>query len=270
MTSSYAPVSVNEDVEAADSSSSLGLTLNESNPTWRQPPPAYQHLEAARHLRWTDPFYDGKVGVIAAFDRDAERAGNKFMGRFLRSAALMFLLSIIYWILGAMDQQYSEEQSIVDDIFGVYTLILGAFFALMAWRGRQTMLAQHIAITTEGIRVDNGTLVAVTIPFEHVVKVVVAPHQFCCRKDPDFPIVTVHRAAAPLEQLCFKKTKQLELYGLIRPQEFAELVQAMKDSQQNGTYDSRMTVVTPTSNEEEEGNRLELQSMATAPSIVRV
>lgn len=240
---SYAPVSANEAVAGEEEefpsrdTRLAGLQSHDHHAALRSTPPAYHHLEAARHLTWTDSFYDGKYGIIAAFDRDAERAGNKFMWRFLRSAGFLCCVSGMYWILGVVDRQYSEEQSIIDDIFGVYTLILGAFFAIMALRGRQAMRAQHVAVTAEGIRVDNGTMVTVTIPFEHVVKVIVSPYKFCCQIEEGFFTVTVHRAAAPLEQLCFQKTKTLELYGILRAQEFADLVQAMKDSQDQGTYE---------------------------------
>jgi hypothetical protein len=250
---SYAPVSANDCLEESSSFSpattranqvgggggggDAGLQSHDHHVALRHTPTSYHHLEAARHLTWTDSFYDGKHGIIAAFDRDAATAGQKFMYRFLRSTGFLWCLSGLYWILGALDKQYSQEQSIMDDILGVYTLILGAFFAVMALRGRQAMLAQHVAVTAEGVRVDNGTMVTVTIPFEHVVKCIVAPYQFCCQTDPDFFTVTVQRAAAPLEQLCFQKTKSMELYGILRAQEFVDLVLAMKDSQDQGTYE---------------------------------
>ena len=218
-------------------SARLGLPLEEHHVTPRHPPAAYHHMEQVRHLTWFDSFYDGKHGIIAAFDRDAVLAGNRFMWRFLRTAVMFWMASIMYWILGVVDYKYSTEESIVDDIFGVYTLLLGALFAVLSIRGRQAMLVQHVAVTSEGIRVDNGTMVTVTIPFEHVVKINVVPYRFCCQTHEGLPTVTVHRAAAPLEQLCFQKTKTLELYGILRAQEFADLVMAMKQSQDSGTYE---------------------------------
>lgn len=244
---SYAPVSAQEE---DTTTTHFALPAQDHHAPLKSPPAAYLHMEEARHLTWMDSFYDGKHGIIAAFDRDAVTAGNRFMWRFLRSACFLWGVSVMYWILGAIDLKYnSEEESIIDDIFGVYTLILGGFFAVMALRGRQAMLAQHVAVTCEGIRVDNGTMVTITIPFEHVVKVIVAPYRFCCRTDETFQTVTVHRGAAPLEQMCCQKTKALELYGILRAQEFADLVMAMKDSQDHGTYEGL------------EEHRLELQTL---------
>ena len=40
-----------------------------------------------------------------------------------------------------------------------------------------------------------------------------------------------------MEQLCCRKTRKLELYGIIQVREFVELLHAMKDSQENGTYE---------------------------------
>ncbi len=42
---------------------------------------------------------------------------------------------------------------------------------------------------------------------------------------------------APLEKLSWTKTEKLEFHGIIRSKEFVELVMAMKDSQDNGTYE---------------------------------
>ena len=124
------------------------------------------------------------------------------------------------------------------------------------------MLVQHIAITQEGVRVDNGTVVTVTIPFEHIDNIAVAPQKICCfcQRNPTFPIVTVHRAAAPLEQMCFKKTKATEIYGLLRPQEFVDAVRAMQDSQAEGTY--RGMLQEQDSNDDEA--RVELPTVALA------
>lgn len=218
-------------------SASLGLTSYDHHETPRNPPAAYHHIEQCRHLTWFDSFYDGKHDIIAAFDRDAIVAGNRFMWRFLRTACILWSVSVLYWIMGIMDYKSNMEESIVDDIFGVYTLILGAIFAVLAFRGRQAMLVQHVAITSEGIRVDSGTMVTVTIPFEHVVKIMVVPYRFCFRAHEEFPTVIVQRSAQPLEQLCCQTTKTLELHGILRAQEFADLVLAMKQSQDSGTYE---------------------------------
>lgn len=245
---SYVPVSSTDEFGATATSASasalgdnnrVGLSSHDHHEVPRHVPSAYHHIEQARNLTWTDAFYDGKPGIIAAFDRDAKRAGSWLMWRFLRTAILLWSMSIMYWILGVVDLRvnHDEEESIVDDIFGVYTLILGAFVAVMALRGRQAMLSQHVAITSEGIRVDNGTMVTVTIPFEHVQKVDVKPYRFCCQTYEGQFAVTVQRAAAPLEQVCCQKTKALELYGLMQPQQFADLVLAMKDAQDQGTYE---------------------------------
>jgi len=250
--SSYAPVSASDNPHSSHDDNRVGLQSHDFAASLRAPPPAYQHMEQARHLTWSDSFYDGKHGIVAAFDRDAVRAGEWLMWRFLRTAIFLWSLSVMYWILGALDWKVNTEESIMDDIFGVYTLILGAFVAIMAWRGRQAMLSQHVAVSSEGIRVDNGTMVTVTVPFEHIQKCDIKPYKFCFQTDEGYYAITVHRAAAPLEQFCCQKTKALELYGILRAQEFVDLVMAMKDAQDQGTYEG-LNETTP---------RLELQAIS--------
>lgn len=246
---SYAPVSVLDDplehqeqVRETDRHS-LSARLQDYHPQveLRCPPPTFrQVLPEAEHLTWTDPFYDGKIGVVAAFDRDGERAGTAFALRYLRHAGIMIAASAIYWVLAAIDSKVSPEASVMDDIMGVYALVAAAFFVVLAWRAKQAMIAQHIAITTEGIRVDNGSMLTVTIPFEHIQKLEVKPLPglFCCCSsvDPTLMIVTVHRESTPLEKFCCHTTKKLELYGILRAQEFSDLVMGLKDAQRQGTY----------------------------------
>jgi hypothetical protein len=43
---------------------------------------------------------------------------------------------------------------------------VGTFMVLLALRGWQAMQTQHVAISTEGVCVDNGAMVTVTIPFD--------------------------------------------------------------------------------------------------------
>jgi hypothetical protein len=197
----------------------------------------FTHIEEARALSWDDAFYDGKHGIVAAFDRDTHTVGQWFLWKFLRVAFMCYGFSLFYWIMSYFDIQYSKEASIVDDIFGVYMLMFGTFVVLLALRGRQAMRAQHLAISTEGVRVDNGAMVTVTIPFEHIHKCESYPSKYCFFRSAGFHTIALHRSAAPLEQFFCTKTKKLELYGVIRSEEFVELVMAMKDSQDNGTYE---------------------------------
>jgi hypothetical protein len=203
----------------------------------RCPPLTFQQqIPQARHLTWTDSFYDGKHGIIAAFDRDMEKAGNAFAKRYLRSAALFVALSITYWILGVFDYQYSADASVMDDIMGVYTLGFACLFVVIAWRAKQAMLTQHVAVTTEGVRIDNGSMLTVTIPMEHIQKMEVKTNQFCWTVDPTLFIVTIHRETAPLEQFCCQKTRKMELIGILRAHEFVDLVMELKDVQVQGSY----------------------------------
>jgi hypothetical protein len=245
---SYAPVSVlddpldysQEEHTVNRTNRSARLQDYHSQVELRCPPPTFrQNLPEAEHLTWTDPFYDGKIGVIAAFDRDGERAGTAFASRYLRHAGIMIAASAIYWILAAVDYKVSPEASVMDDIMGVYALVAAAFFVVLAWRAKQAMIAQHIAVTTEGIRVDNGSMLTITIPFEHIQKLEVRPLKglFCCSAmDPTMMIVTVHRESTPLEKFCCHTTKKLELYGILHAQEFSDLVMGLKDAQRQGTY----------------------------------
>jgi hypothetical protein len=248
-TTAYAPVSVlDEPLEdhgvdydgatAAAAAATVRLHDHGHPVELRCPPPTFQHLPEARNLTWTDPFYDGKYGVVAAFDRDAERAGTALASRYLRHAMVFVGVSILYWILGALDYKYSPEESVMDDILGVYTLAFACLFGVIAWRARQAMMTQHVAVTTEGIRIDNGTMLSLTIPFEHIQKIDVQPHKACCIApvDPMLLIVTVHRESTPLERLCCQQTKKLELYGILRGQEFSDLVLGLKESQIQGSY----------------------------------
>jgi hypothetical protein len=193
----------------------------------------FTHIEEARLLSWNDAFYDGKLGIVAAFDRDKHTVGQWFVWKLLLVPCMLYGLSFFYWIHSCFDIQYSKEESIVDDLFGVYMLMFGIFVALLAILGRQ---AQHLAISTEGVRIDNGARFTVTIPFEHIHKCESYPFKYCFFRLGGFHTIALHRSAAPLEQFFCTKTKKLELYGVIRSEEFVKLVMAMKDSQENGTY----------------------------------
>jgi hypothetical protein len=215
VSSSYAQVSQQQDLEVSLASAAPARTST------------FTHIKEARALSWNDAFYDGKHGIVAAFDRDTDTVGQLFLWKVLRLAFMSYGFTLFYCIMSHFVIQYSTERSIVDDVAGVYTLVFGTVMVFLALRGWQAMLAQHLAISTEGVRVDNGSMVTVTIPFEHIHK---------C-ESAGFHTIALHRSAAPLEQFFCTKTKKLELFGIIRSEEFVELVMAMKDSQDNGTYE---------------------------------
>lgn len=239
----YAQVSQQEQTPAAPSASSdLEAHLNRHHNRYvdsRQS--AYAHsLPAARQCSgWSDDFYDGKHGIVAAFDRDGAAAGNWHLRRFGSVAVYWWSLGILYWIFAATIDSDNRQESVMDDIFGVYMWLLGALSLLVAWRGRQAMLSQHVAVTTEGIRIDNGSgTVCTIIPFEHIVEVRVRRLRSCCGcRVAAFDTVTVHRTAAPLERLLCTKTRQTDVTAILRAHDFVNLVTAMKDSQENGTYE---------------------------------
>jgi hypothetical protein len=223
----YSQVSM-QDMEASLSNSSQ--TLHSTR---------FTHIEEARGLTWMDSFYEGKHGIVAVFDRDGESAGNFLMIRFVFFSALFLFLSFLYCMLSLTQDAYNEGLVIFDDFEAGYLLIVALLFGFLGWRSKQAMQIQHIALTTEGVRVDNGPMASVTIPFEHIHTCEIKRQTFCCRMiSANFQTVFVHRTAMPLEKLCFRKTKRMEIYGLIRADEFVELVMAMKNAEQNGTYEA--------------------------------
>jgi len=233
----YAPVSVlDEPLESVDGVAATARLQENAHPVeLRCPPPTFQHIAEARHLTWTDSYYDGKHGVIAAFDRDLERSGNAFAVRYVVCASMFVLSSVMYFSMIPYDSQFSPGQSVVDGYLGLYMFGVACLSFVMAWRGREAMMNLHVAVTTEGIRFDNG--VTITIPFETIQQVEVASHKFCCRTDPLLSVVTVHRDPAPMEKFCCRTTNKTEFHGIRLAQEFADLVMALKDAQVQGTYD---------------------------------
>lgn len=190
-------------------------------------------------LSWEDSHFDGKFGIVAAFDRNSQDASKWLAWKYARVGLCFFVVGAVYWILGLLvdvQKYHNEEESILDDICGLYMWLLGSIFGILAFRGYQTMQSQHIAITMEGIRVDTGTVVSTTIPMEHVLNATHVTQRFWFGTQ-SVSIVTVQRTAAPLEQMCCRTTRPLELYGIVHAQSFVDLVQRMKDSQDHGTYE---------------------------------
>jgi len=93
-----------------------------------------------------------------------------------------------------------------------------------------------VAVSTEGIRFDAST-VAVTVPFDKIKNVEVAPYQFCCKTYPLLSVVTVHRELAPTEMSCCQTTSKFKINAICRGQEFADLVMALKDTKFQWTYE---------------------------------
>lgn len=247
---SYAPIALQEqDGAAGDATAntpSVACLQADMAAPLKRPLPTYQEqFPVTRNLTWMDSYYDGKHGIVAAFDRDTYLAGKALAFGFLKSSFFFVMISVLYWILGALD--YNLEESIMDDILGVYTFGFALLFVAIAWRSNLAMQSQHVALTTEGIRIDNGSMMTVTVPYEFISKIEVKPFQATCfsaamslvsphHANSTLNVIKVERAAAPLEQIFCQKTKNMELYGIIRAQEFVQLVQAMQASQTEGTY----------------------------------
>lgn len=193
----------------------------------RYPPSSVHHIPEACHLTWTDPYFDDQPGIIAVFDRDAEKAGN--------AAAKRVILICMCFAFSLLVSCLSHEV-----ILGILHLSLTLVFAWQAWRTKQSMLAQHVAITTEGIRVEDrsinpfrflridATEPSFTIPFEDVRKISIRDHEFCCRVDPTLSVVLITLRCQPVVVK--------ELLGIINAEEFADLVRALKKHEaSNGT-----------------------------------
>jgi hypothetical protein len=228
---SYAPVSTSE---------TLRTTLNNNSHTSRQPSSTpYTHITAACRLSWTDDFYQGKYGIIAVLDRDILSAGRFQFWTFIRFAAIFVLFGLCNYLMGAWVKTQDAELAVLDDVQAVYFSGIALLFIGMAYRAFLQQQQQHIAVTTEGIRIDHGTTMTIIIPFDNI-------HQIQARKsfryvcgliEAPLSKVSVVRSLAPLEQVCFRKTRTLELYGIYQAQEFVDLVEAMKDSFEHGTYE---------------------------------
>ena len=208
---------------------------------YRRTPSAYQHIPEASGLTWIDSFYDGAPGIIAVFDRDTARAANVDFKSY--SCVIAFFL---FWAFyGVFDFLVWSSDML---IFAVQNFLVAAVFGYGAWRGRQFKLAQHVAITDQGIRVDMDHHLATDpfrclrlscpwlsciwlpstgldgaaciIPFNQIQKVTLSQYQFCCHGDPNLHIATVH----------YRGHHQFGIYGIVRPHEFVDLVMALKES----------------------------------------
>jgi hypothetical protein len=203
---------------------------------------SYTHIPAACKFQWTDDYYQGKHGIVAVCDRNAGLAGNYQFWAFLRISSLFVGFAILYWALGiwVSESQHDEELAMLDDVQAVYFLLISIFFVAMAFRADLQQRQQHVAVTTEGIRIDHGAAMTIIIPFETIHSCQAQPStKYMCGffEQTTLSRVRVVRSLAPLEQVWFRKTRNLELYGLLQPQEMVELIQAMQDSQQHGTYE---------------------------------
>lgn len=199
----------------------------------------FAQFEEARHLEWTDPYYEGRHGVVAAFDRDGVSAGRFLAARSNSVAAAFAVLGVAYWALSLTAEAQADGLAVFDDFEAAYLFGVAALFAFVGWRTRQSMLVQHVALTTEGIRIDNGPIASVTVPYEHVHKCEAVQQTHCCKiLTAMTKTVIVHRTAMPLERLCFQKTKKMELHGILLADEFAKLVVALKDAERDGTYEA--------------------------------
>ncbi|CAJ1940801.1 unnamed protein product [Cylindrotheca closterium] len=273
---SYAPVSTLEDGMAAQSSSSssirplnfrspmllqgqqndhnnnnnnLAESLNQSAANTTIFTSSFRHIPEASQLQWMDDFYQGKPGIVAVFDRNGHLAGNFQFWHFLRITALLVVLAIVYYFMGVWvaKTQQDEDLVILDDVQSFYFLLIAALFVAMAYRADLQQREQHVAITTEGIRIDQGMAMTVIIPFEtiHSCEAHLTTKYLCGHMErSDLTQVQVVRSLAPMEQIGFRKTRSFLVYGLARPQEFVALVEAFKTSQQHGSYEGGTELTT--------------------------
>ena len=195
---------------------------------------AFQHIPEASRLTWTDSFYDGVPGIIAVFDRDALRAANAYFKSY--SCVIAFFL---FWALYDVFEFFVHSSP--DELkFALVNFVYAVLVGFSAWRGRQnTLTPQHIAVTEQGVRIDDVVRnsftqrlgfglppnnAAVLIPFQHI-DLTRHQHQFCCDGDPNLYIVTIYAHGH----------KQFEIYGIIRAHDFVDLVMAMKESYARNT-----------------------------------
>lgn len=216
----------------------------------RYPPSSVQHIPEACHLTWTDPHFDDQLGIIAVFDREAEKAGNAAAKRFI-DISICFAISLI---CSCLSRQL---------ILGILHLTIMLVSAWQAWRTKQFMLTQHVAVTTEGIRIEDGSINlfpflpfeatparTVSIPFEHVRKISIRNHEYCCREDPTLLVVVISLRSQPVDVM--------ELLGIIHAEEFVDLVMALKKRLKQGT------AITTTTTSTGSYDHLELPIMTSA------
>ena len=215
------------------------LNLNQAQSTIYSS--SFTHIPEAAQLQWMDDFYQGKPGIVAVFDRDGFLAGNFQFWHFVRITGVLIVLAIVYYSMGIWiaNTQNDEDLVILDDVQSFYFLLIAGLFVAMAYRADLQQRQQHVAITTEGIRIDQGMAMTIIIPFEtiHSCQAFLSTKYLCGKMErSDLTQVQVVRSLAPMEQIGFRKTRSFVIYGLARPQEFVALVQAFKNSQQHGTY----------------------------------
>lgn len=227
-------------------------------------------IPEARELTWEDSYYDGKYGIVAAFDRDGHGAGDYFQGIFRKLGAAFGGFAALYWMLAYMDAHsenpWIREQTGMDEFFGFYMAVFALFFVGMGYKAKQEMLLQHVAVTTEGVRIDNtGSAVTVTIPLEHILSInLVEAKAGSCNNaatPQSFQTIRLQRTAAPMEQVFCQKSRKVDLLGIIKAQELVTLVQAMKEAQIQGTYRG-VLIANDADGQEEEEAAMELPNMA--------
>ena len=252
---SYVPVSTLDDgmpshhyhpsgysIRSSEAQQNLTQSLNQHQASTTIFTSAFGHIPEASQLQWMDDFYQGKPGIVAVFDRDGYMAGNFQFWHFVRITSLLVMLAILYYFMGVWvaKTQNDEDLVILDDVQSFYFLLIAGLFIAMAYRADLQQRQQHVAITTEGIRIDQGMAMTIIIPFEtiHSCEAHMTTKYFCGYMErPDLTQIHVVRSLAPMEQIGFRKTRSFVIYGLVRPQEFVALVEAFKNSQQHGTYE---------------------------------
>lgn len=232
----------------------LAQSLNDggasaANSTILTPSAAFRHIPEASQLQWMDDFYQGKPGIVAVFDRNGHLAGNFQFWHFIRITSVLIVLAFVYYFMGiwVAKTQNDEDLVILDDVQAFYFLLIAGLFVGMAYRADLQQRQQHVAITTEGVRIDQGMAMTIIIPFEtiHSCEAQMTTKYLCGHMErSDLTQVQVVRSLAPMEQIGFRKTRSFVIYGVARPQEFVALVQAFKNSQQHGTYEGGTELTT--------------------------
>jgi hypothetical protein len=145
----------NEDEEAANLP--VGVAVDD-----RVRRTSFTPIPEANNCIWHDEFYDNKHGIIAAFDRDMELV-QKYHTKFLFAAmiSLLVVLVLTHWlnlILYGISDSYFGWIVIVT----VWSLCSFYFYRDVA-KVNQTLNTQHVAMSTEGVRIDNSMTLSLTV-----------------------------------------------------------------------------------------------------------
>lgn len=157
ITAEYAQVLTGEDDIETAVPVSTGVAVSES--TLRST--AFPHIAEARGLTWRDTFYDGKDSIVAVFDREWQPVSQFFQSCKLIgwSIAVCFFLATIAAYGEAFDEAWNDFISSIGPLMTFYA----GLFIIICGRIQATIEHQHVAVSTEGLRIDNSVSVSVTV-----------------------------------------------------------------------------------------------------------